>query len=122
MQGAEQRRLRVYYHMHLAVMDRKGSHEIIDCETVNISLNGVLVRTAKKLPIDDSCMIHLILPDSSIKLVIEGKVVRHTLNGMALTFEKMDLETQLHLKNIIMANAEDPDAVSDQCDEKPGFK
>ncbi len=47
--------------------------------------------------------------ESTPVLRMEGKVARLTPDGTAIDFVSMDPDTYLHLRNLVLLNAEDPD-------------
>ncbi len=82
----------------------------------NLSLNGVFVKTDEKLPVDEQVHIDVTLSGISPDLVLSlsGVVVRVTEEGMALKFQKVDLDTFTHLKNIISYKSGNADKVMDE--------
>ncbi len=82
----------------------------------NLSMKGMFVATKEKLPGDKPLEIEIILSGTSSKLAIEvkGKPIRQTDDGIAVEFTEMDLDSFMHLKNVVAYNSEDADAVEEE--------
>ena len=66
---------------------------IVDGELDNISLKGVFIRTAKKIPLNDTLMITIYHHTKDPQIGrLKGHVVRTTDEGVALEFEKTLLD------------------------------
>ena len=82
-------------------------------ESRNVSVSGLFVTTDEDFPIGTHCDIHIQLGGDadgpSIK--VKGKVVRKDRNGVGISFESVDVDSFIHLKNVVRYNAENPDAV-----------
>lgn len=84
-----------------------------DCETRDLSMNGVFVVGPQRKKIGEKCEIalHLSGGRADISVVIRGEVSRISDKGLALHFYEIDLENFQHLKNIVYYNSENPDEV-----------
>ncbi len=84
-------------------------------EIENLSLKGAYVKLAHKLQIEDfvQIVIHL-AGDDDFDIYLQGKVVRLTSNGVGIIFDKLDLNSFSHLRNIIAYNYGDDDAVMEE--------
>jgi hypothetical protein len=82
----------------------------------NLSMNGMFLTTEKTVACESPLEIAIILSGSSSMLSIrlKGRVVRQTEAGMAVEFQEMDLDSFIHLRNIIAQNSDDPDAVYEE--------
>ena len=82
----------------------------------NLSMKGLFLKAAAADVGTGPLEVTILLSGSSSKLSIEltGKVVRKTENGMALQFLEMDLDSFIHLKNVVLYNSEDADAILDE--------
>ena len=82
----------------------------------NLSMKGMLVATKDRLPGNDILEIEIVLSGSSTKLAIEvkGKLIRQTEEGIAVEFTEMDLDSFMHLKNVVAYNSDDADAVEEE--------
>ncbi len=81
----------------------------------NLSMTGMFLVTDEHLALEDPAAIGIvltgILPEISVKF--NGIVTRITEGGIGFTFEKMNPESYMHLKNIIAYNCEDAEKVAD---------
>lgn len=79
----------------------------------NLSMHGMLLITEERLPLGEPVTITITLAGDSPDTVLSicGMVSRVADNGLAFNFEKLDLESYIHLKNIISYNIDDPDKV-----------
>ncbi|MDH5649206.1 MAG: PilZ domain-containing protein, partial [Gammaproteobacteria bacterium] len=94
------------------------------CETRDISMNGIFVITAEKLPEHTLCDISLYLygTDDEIELRLKGTIVRLESDGMAVEFNQIDIDSFEHLKRIIQLNSVDPDSITDEFEHHLGIK
>lgn len=84
--------------------------------TVNsrdISIKGIFVQTRQPFSVGDSCTISIVLGGSTSRESIkaEGKVVRREESGVGIFFESVDLDSFMHLKKLVLYNADDPEEV-----------
>ncbi len=122
MNKEAQRRIRSEYHVNLTVCEENQQMCISQCESQNISVNGILLQSNKDLPVGTKCTVELVLPGSDVKLNIDGVVARQSVSGFAIEFEAMDEVTLEHLKKIVLYNSDKPDEVYDQFKKDGGFK
>ncbi|BCS52261.1 PilZ domain-containing protein [Geobacter sp. SVR] len=82
----------------------------------NLSMNGLFLATTEQLPVGQQVEITIALAGSSpeISIAFSGKVGRITDEGLAFTFEKIDLDSYTHLKNIIAYNMVDSEKVMEE--------
>jgi len=85
-----------------------------DCR--DISMNGIFVRTPERLPIGSTCRLDVALSGSSSRLELHlgGVISRHADDGMGIHFTDYDLDSYIHLKNLVRLNAPDSDSVEDE--------
>jgi len=69
----------------------------------NLSLKGLLLNCTEKLPVNTTVDITITLSGSTTNLSINinGKVIRLEDQGMAIEFFEMELDSFIHLRNII---------------------
>lgn len=72
----------------------------------NLSLDGLFVRAAGGVPAGSDVDLTISLSGSTSALTIElkGVVVRQDGEGMAIRFREMDLDSFIHLRNIVACN------------------
>lgn len=85
---------------------------VLDLETRDLSHKGMFVLGQVPLKAGQGCTITLHLmgdEENAPTLRMEGKIVRSTAEGTAIDFVSMDPDTYLHLRNLVLLNAEDPE-------------
>ena len=91
----------------------EGPKRLFLADSRDISVNGMFVTTDTDLSIGTPCEINILLGGGaggqSIK--VKGKVVRKDKSGVGISFDSADLDSFMHLKNLVRYNADDPDAV-----------
>jgi hypothetical protein len=82
----------------------------------NLSLKGMFIRTAEKLNLHDTIQItiHLAGETSDLEINLNGTIVRITEQGIGIQFDKVDLDSFIHLRNIVAYNSGDEDRVMDE--------
>lgn len=82
----------------------------------NLSMNGMFLVTGERLALGDPVDITIILTgsDPEIAISFNGKVCRVVENGLGFNFEKIDLDSYTHLKNIISYNSDDAEKVMEE--------
>jgi len=126
-QSQEHRRFsRVDFHIVAAV--RAGDRQLAGT-VENLSLRGMFIATDQQLPIGEEAEISIALndqPEEELIIDVSGRVTRVTSNGIAFAFDKIDLDSYVHLKNIIALNMGDASKVDDEMtlflDDAPGLQ
>ena len=82
----------------------------------NLSMTGMFLVTGESLVEGDTAEITIILTGTfpEIRVNFNGVVTRVVENGIGFTFEKMDLDSYMHLKNIIAYNIDDAEKVMEE--------
>lgn len=87
----------------------------------NISLKGIYLMPQKKIPVDTHCTLAITLTGKGSQMIvtIPGKVCRHDGQGMAVAFLDMDVDSFVHIKNLVNLHTSEktptaPPACSDQ--------
>lgn len=99
------------------VILKAGNSEIVtQGQTKDISIKGMFVTTDIKIPPQTPCEIELILTGSSTKLSLKmnGKIVFQDSSGLGVVFNTIDHDSYFHLKNLLMYNASDPEALEEE--------
>ena len=110
----EERRKKTRVHFRTQVIIKTEKSEIVaEANSEDISIKGVYVNTEKKIPVGTPCDIEILLTGTSTRLAltINGVITREDSSGLGITFDSMDLDSYIHLKNIIMYNASNPDDI-----------
>ena len=84
-----------------------------DADSRDISLKGMFVKTDQAIQVGTPCELELILSgaSTSLSLSMQGKITRQADDGLGISFDGVDLDSYWHLKNLLMYNAQDPDAL-----------
>ena len=82
----------------------------------NLSMTGMFLVTGEQLAEGDSTDITMVLTGTYPEIAVHftGIVTRITPYGVGFTFEKMDLDSYMHLKNIIAYNIDDAEKVMEE--------
>lgn len=82
----------------------------------NLSMRGMFLVTDEQLPVGEAVEIVITLSGVSpeIAISIKGAVCRTAPEGLGFTFDKIDLESYTHLKNIIAYNIDDAEKVIEE--------
>ncbi len=108
----DNRRTRTRVTFHTQVDVKATGMMLRNLETRDLSHKGVFLLGEHPLKEGDGCMvsIHLTGDEATAPVLhMEGKVARITKDGTAIDFLSMDPDTYMHLRNLVLLNAEDPD-------------
>jgi hypothetical protein len=110
----EERRKRTRVHFTTQVIVKTDKSEIAaEAKSEDISIKGIFINTDKKMPVGTPCDIEILLTGMSTKLVlnIKGVITRQDESGLGIAFDSVDLDSYIHLKNIVLYNASDPEDI-----------
>ena len=82
----------------------------------NLSMTGMFLVTTEQLTGGEVANITIVLTGTLPEIAVSftGVVSRITEDGVGFTFEKMDLDSYMHLKNIIAYNIDDAAKVMEE--------
>ena len=82
----------------------------------NLSMTGMFLVTGERLAEGELVEISIVLTGSLPEITIDfsGKVARLVDNGIAFVFDKIDLDSYMHLKNIVAYNIDDSEKVMEE--------
>ncbi len=82
----------------------------------NLSLKGMFIQTNEKIDPQNKIdiTIHLAGESSELEINLIGIVVRETPGGIGVQFEKVDLDSFIHLRSIVSYNSGDDDRIMDE--------
>lgn len=106
------RRTRVHFTTRAEV--QVGDQRFADLETQDLSHKGVFVKGSHPVQAGQACLVTVHLQEGSqerLDLHMQGSVKRITDQGMAIDFTSMDPDTYMHLRQLVLLNAEDPEKV-----------
>jgi hypothetical protein len=85
-------------------------------EIGNLSLRGMFIQMPPTIPMGESLVVNLQLTgdSSDLKVSIGGKVVRDTPEGIGIEFEQIDLDSFIHLRNIVAYNSGNADHIDEE--------
>jgi len=112
----EERRRRTRVVFTTEVELRAGDVVIKSTRSKDISMNGIFVFCEHRLEPGTECDVTLRLlgATSDLRLSANGRVVRVSDGGLAVEFTSLDLDSYVHLRNLIVYNAEDPDGILEE--------
>ena len=82
----------------------------------NLSLKGMFLKTSEDIEDDQEISIKIFLSGSSSQLTIDldGSVLRSDNDGLAIRFHKIDIDSFIHLKNVVSYNQGNADEIMDE--------
>lgn len=107
------------------IIDTGESKITSEASSNDISLKGVFINTDQMVDIGTQCDIEILLTGSSsnLSMKMQGKVIRQEHStGIGIKFESIDLDSYLHLKNILMYNSGDVPGIEESEIEEDGFE
>lgn len=116
-----ERRKNTRVDFHVTARVQCGAKDFAQLAIRDLSLKGVYLLGLFDCRLGDRCAVTLFLSGTSseLKLSMQGEVVRMEKDGAGVRFDELDLDTFLHLKNIVYYNAEDPDKLEEPLTEMP---
>jgi len=83
----------------------------------NLSLRGMFLSTNEKLAIGDDVEITIELNDHPENhIIINGRAIRITEDGIAFIFDLIDSDSHAHLKRIVEFNIDDANRIDEEID------
>ena len=112
-------RVPVQFQVHLQAEGRS-----IPCTEVRtLSMNGMFVRTSEQLPAGTECEITLSLLETEAEIHLIASAVKNYPDGIAFQFVKiLGPESYGHLRNLVLYNAPDPEAVEQEFESHSGIR
>ncbi len=86
-------------------------------EVADLSLRGMLVKSSRMIPLGETVKAKILLSGSTSELSIQvdGTVVRHQeREGFGIQFHEMDVDSFVHLRNVVIYNSGDPAQVMEE--------
>ena len=95
------------------VLRSAGETILSAADSKDISLKGMFIKTAKVLAVGTPCDLELNLSGTStrLRISVKGRISRQGEGGLGVSFDGIDLDSYWHLKNLLLYNAPDPDAL-----------
>lgn len=104
---------RVHFNVEAAI---KTADRTFQGVVENLSMTGMFLVTSERLSVGEEVEITIVLTGSSPEITVSfnGKTSRIVENGMGFVFEKIDLDSYMHLKNIVAYNIDDAEKVMEE--------
>ncbi len=104
---------RVHFNVEATI---KTADRLFQGVVENLSMTGMFLVTSERLPLGEAVEITIVLTGSSPEITVSfnGKTSRIVENGMGFVFEKIDLDSYMHLKNIVAYNIDDAEKVMEE--------
>ncbi len=85
-------------------------------EVVNLSLTGMLFKSSEEIPVNTALDIVFFLTGTTSRLTInlKGAAVRVDKRGTAIEFKEIDIDSFIHLKNIVAYNEGNEDKIMEE--------
>ena len=96
---------------------------LMEGQTENVSLNGMLIHTDRQLPVGHPCNAVLVLSagEQEVRLNLAGRVARVSEAEVGVEFDQIELDGLEHLRRLVLYNADDPDAVEQEFSKAAGL-
>lgn len=117
MTQERRKRSRVPLHFDVSVLFQG---ELIQLQTLNISLTGILCTSNKLFQKDVPCKV-IIRLSADFQISIDSKILRVGTDETAISFTSMDEESFSHLKKLMQYNIGNADRVDEEL-RYPAFK
>ena len=102
---------------------KAGDFTLADAPTHSLSMKGMSIQTAERLPVGTECEISIILVDGEVEIQVLGSVVSQLHDGLAFLFTKiLGLESFEHLRNLVFYNARDVEQVETEFTSHTGIR
>jgi hypothetical protein len=102
---------------------RTGNTILSAAQTHSLSMKGMSIQCAERLPVGTECELTIILVEGEVEIQVLGSVVVHLPDGMAFVFTKiLGLESFEHLRNLVFYNAENVEQVETEFTAHTGIK
>ena len=112
MNEGKRKKTRVHFETRVTLKTDKSEIEA-EANSKDISLKGIFVGTEKRIPVGTPCDIEILLMGTSTRLALSIKciITRQDASGLGIAFDSVDIDSFIHLKNIVMYNASDPEDI-----------
>jgi hypothetical protein len=89
---------------------------LINGTLLNISLHGMCIDLPEKIPLHTVVDVEVILETgaSRINLFLPGEVIRSESGGTAVRLIRMNLDSYIAVRDLMMNNADDPESIMDE--------
>ena len=111
-------------HSDISVELAVGRQRTVECRLKDLSMSGALLAVQGDVPSGESCEVMLTLPGAEppIRIIAKGAISRTQEDHAAVEFSEIDDESYVHLRRLVLVNADDPAQVEDELDSSIGIK
>jgi len=110
--------IRIQFEVPVIIDVKNGIHSYcVSGNLGNISLKGLYILTEHRPVIGSSCTVSLHLADFSQKgpkIVLKGTVVRHDDKGIGIYISEADVDSLIHLTQLMLHNSPNPDLIDQE--------
>ena len=91
----------------------KYDNKKIEGSVINLSMHGMLFQSPEEIPPEKLIDAEIFMEGttSELRITVEGRVMRSDENGIAIAFKSVDIDSFIHLKNIVAYNIGDEDKI-----------
>lgn len=91
----------------------KYDKKTVEGNVINLSMHGMLLSSGQDIPVGKTVKAEIFMEGttSKLKIKVKGRVLRSDRTGTAITFKSVDIDSFIHLKNIIAYNEGDVDKI-----------
>jgi hypothetical protein len=114
MDDERRRRTRIVFTTEVELT--AGDLTVKSTKSRDVSMTGIFIFTDQRLEPGSTCQItiRLLGASSDLRMTAEGRIARLTEDGVGVEFTSLDLDSYVHLRNLIVYNAEDPDGILEE--------
>ncbi len=101
---------RVLFNVNAVV---KYQDKTLEGKVNNVSLYGILLQTPEQVPVDTAVDVKVCMEGTTTNLTLnlQGHITRSDQTGTAIAFDSIDIDSFVHLKNIVAYNEGDEDKI-----------
>ena len=105
---------RVFFNVKSTVKYKdKNKVKTVEGKIINLSMHGMLFQTGEKIPENKmvNAAIYMEGTTSRLKINVKGRILRSDESGTAIAFKSVDIDSFIHLKNIVAYNEGDEEKI-----------
>lgn len=93
-------------------------------EGIDVSMSGLRLTSSETVNPGTDCQVKIILQTPDNRLIIEAKgtVIRSAAGTVGIQFTELDLDSYLHLRQLILYNTEEPEKAEQQFSSHWGIR
>ncbi len=93
-------------------------------EGIDVSLSGLRLASSEAVDPGTLCQVKIILqtPDTRLFIEAKGTVIRSAAGTLGIQFTELDLDSYLHLRQLILYNTEEPEKAEQEFSSHWGIR